>query len=160
MNIKDANEIMIIRSDERVNEFIDRPKSIDIIDAEKFIEKIEKGIATNEWIYWIITLKGDNTLTGTICYWNISVENNMAEIGYELHPYFQGKGIMQEAILKIIDFGFDEMKLKTITALPHADNNKSIQVLLKNNFVLDKDYKFVSKEDAGDLLVYYLKEPD
>lgn len=158
LNIKDANEIMILRSDERVNEFIDRPKSIDISDAEKFIAKIEKGIANNEWIYWIITLKEGDILIGTICYWNITVENDMAEIGYELHPHFQGKGFMQEAISKIIEFGFGKMKLKVITAVLHAGNNKSIKVLLKNNFMPDRNNEYVSKEDAGDLSVYYLKK--
>jgi ribosomal-protein-alanine N-acetyltransferase len=158
LNIKDADEIMILRSDDSVNEFIDRPKSIDKSEAEKFIKKIENGINNNQWIYWVITLKGDNTLIGTICYWNISVENDMAEIGYELHPYFQGKGIMQEAISKIIEFGFNKMKLKVITAVLHAGNNKSIKVLLKNNFLLDRNNEYVSKEDAGDLSVYYLKK--
>lgn len=158
LNIKDANEILILRTDDSVNEFINRPKSTDISDAEKFIEKIEKGIADNEWIYWAITLKENDTLIGTVCLWNISVENNTGEIGYELHPHFQGKGIMQEAISKIIEYGFDKMKLKLITAVLHPGNNKSIRVLLKNNFVQDRNNEYVSKEDAGDLSVYYLKK--
>ena len=42
LNIKDAKEIMMLRSDEQVNKFIDRPKSIDLNEAKKFIEKIDK----------------------------------------------------------------------------------------------------------------------
>jgi [ribosomal protein S5]-alanine N-acetyltransferase len=156
--VKDANEILILRSDKRVNEFIDRPPTINLNDAENFIKKIDEGIADNKSIYWAITLKDDDTLIGTICLWNISIEDNAAETGYELHPDFQGKGIMQEAILRVLDFGFDTMRLETITALSHPRNIKSIHVLLRNNFLSDKNYVHLSKEDAGDLLVYYLKK--
>ena len=159
LNIKDANEIMILRSNDSVNEFIGRPKSIDFGEAEKFIEKIENGIANNEWIYWVITLKEVDILIGTICYWNIVVENNMAEISYELHPHFQGKGMMQEAIPEIIKYGFNKMKLEIITAFTHPGNNGSTNLLLKYNFLLDKNYEYVGKEEAGEHSAYYLKRP-
>jgi [ribosomal protein S5]-alanine N-acetyltransferase len=158
LSIKDAEQIMLLRSDERVNKFIDRPKSIDLNEAKKFIEKIENGINNNQWIYWIITLKGDNTLIGTICLWNISIKNDMAELGYELQPNFQGKGIMQETIIKILDYGFNKMKLKVITAFTHTNNNKSTNLLLKNTFLLDNNNDYVSAEDAGEQSVYYLKK--
>ena len=156
LNIKDTKEIMMLRSDEQVNKFIDRPKSIDLTEAKQFIEKIDKGINNNEWIYWAITLKDDDTLIGTICLWNISIENDTAEIGYELHPDFQGKGIMKEAIQKIIEYGFNKMQLEIITAFTHPGNNRSTNLLLKYNFLLDKNYEYVGKEEADELSVYYL----
>ncbi|MEP6595773.1 MAG: GNAT family protein, partial [Ginsengibacter sp.] len=119
---------------------------------------IGKGIIANKSICWAITLKHNPIVIGTICYWNISVENDIAEIGYELKPKFQGKGIMQAAISKAIAFGFNEIKLKVITALPKEGNNKSIQLLLKNNFQFDADLRICSKEAAGGLLVYYLTQ--
>ncbi len=158
LKIEDANEISLLRSDDRVNEFIDRPGTTTIEEARNFIKKIEKGIVRNEWVYWAITLKYNPCLIGTICYWNISVENDTAEIGYELSPKFQGQGIMQEALSKVIAFGFTKVKFKVITAFPKEGNTKSIQLLLKNNFQLDADYKFVSKEAADGLLVYYLTQ--
>jgi [ribosomal protein S5]-alanine N-acetyltransferase len=160
LNIKDTKEIMMLRSDEQVNKFIDRPKSIDLTEAKQFIEKIDKGINNNEWIYWAITLKDDDTLIGTICLWNISVENDTAEIGYELHPDFQGNGIMKEAIPKIIEYGFNKMKLEIITAFTHPGNNRSTNLLMKYNFLPDKSYEYVEREVAGELSVYYLKKPD
>jgi len=158
LTIKDVKDVMMIRSDEHVNKFIDRPKSIDLNEAKKFIEKIDNGINTNDWVYWAITLKDDDILIGTICLWNISVANDSAEIGYELLPTFQGKGIMQEAIPKIIEYGFNEMKLELITAFTHPGNNRSTSLLLKYNFQLDKDYEHLEREYAGELSVYYLKK--
>lgn len=155
LHSSDANEIRILRSDSRVNEFIDRPNSVTNEEAESFIRKINEGVTANKWIYWAITLKPDPILIGTICCWNISMEKDMAEVGYELKPEFQKQGIMQEAISKVIAFGFGNLKLKVITALPKEGNIKSIKLLLKNKFRLDADYKFVSKEEAQGFEVYY-----
>lgn len=160
LKVKDANEILILRSDERVNEFVDRPPTTNIEEANIFIQKIEKATSDNKSIYWAIAFKNEDILIGTICIWNISVENNSAEIGYELYPGFQGKGIMNEAISSVLEFAFYTMKLETIAALPHPANERSIILLLKNNFLLDKNYQFTSQEDADGLSVYYLKKDD
>jgi [ribosomal protein S5]-alanine N-acetyltransferase len=42
LTIKDAKEIMLLRSNEQVNKFIERTKSIDLNEAKKFIKKINK----------------------------------------------------------------------------------------------------------------------
>jgi ribosomal-protein-alanine N-acetyltransferase len=57
-----------------------------------------------------------------------------AEIGYELFPDFQGKGIMQEATLKVIDFGIQHIGLNSIEAYTHCENQSSTRLLKKLNF--------------------------
>src|ERR1700722_1400183 len=86
LDASDENEIFRLRSDEKVNEFLDRPKANTLDDAKRFIEKIAKGINNNENLYWAITLKNEKKLIGTICLWSFSLEKNSAEIGYELLP--------------------------------------------------------------------------
>jgi [ribosomal protein S5]-alanine N-acetyltransferase len=135
LQLTDENEIFALRSDKRVNEFLDRPKAESIEDARQFINKINKGIISNEVFYWGIILKNDLKLIGTICYWNISKEHFTAEMGFELQPGFQGKGIMQEAMVKIIDYGFAVMKLNSIDAETDPNNSRSIKLLERNGFV-------------------------
>ncbi len=127
----DDNEIFLLRTDEGVNKFLDRPKANSMDDARKFIHKILTGISKNECVMWVITLKKSQKLLGTICYWNISKEEDKAEIGYELLPHCQGKGIMQEAMAKVIDYGFNTMKLKTIEAYTHKENDPSSKLFGK-----------------------------
>ncbi len=115
----------------------------------QFIDKISTGISSNEWIYWVIALKGDNHLIGTICYWSIVAEEDTAEIGYELLPHFYGKGIMQEAVTAVIDFGFTNMQLKTITAFPLNTNTPSIKLLQKNNFKITDPLKYSHANDRA-----------
>src|SRR5256885_1468893 len=95
--LSDRNETYFMRSDERVNKYVDRPRPASVDDAEAFIQRLLDGITKNEAIAWVITLNGDPKLIGSICLWNISPEDNRAEVGFELHPDHQGKGVMQEA---------------------------------------------------------------
>lgn len=98
---------------------------------------------------WVITLKDATKLIGTIVYWNIVKEKDQAEIGYEMFPQYHGKGIMQEAVLKVIDFGFKTLGLKTIMAEPKSTNQPSVKLLEKCGFVK------TSKTEDG-YLIYQL----
>lgn len=138
---EDDNEIFSLRSDERVNKYILRTKAKSIEDAQEFIIKINKAISNNESIYWAIALENNSKLIGTIMYWNISKENLRAEIGYELHPDYQGKGLMQEAFSKVVEFGFDKIGLHSIEALVDPYNFASIKLLERNNFLKEAHFK-------------------
>jgi ribosomal-protein-alanine N-acetyltransferase len=153
IGIEDAKEIFFLRTDEAVNKFLDRPKAASIEDAIQFINKINEGIHNNELISWVINFKNHPILMGTIGLWNISRENCTAEIGYELNPEFQGKGIMQEAFPKVISFGFEIMKLRTIEAHTTDDNKRSINLLEKNGFIVNGSFKDIN--DASTNIIIY-----
>jgi ribosomal-protein-alanine N-acetyltransferase len=106
---KDLTALYALRSNEKVNRYLDRPPARSVEDAQAFISKIRDGIAGNQSFYWAITLKDQPGLIGTICIWNLSVDRKTAELGYELHPDYQGKGYMQEAITLVIRFAFDRI---------------------------------------------------
>lgn len=138
LTLEDANEIFRLRSDESVNKFLDRPIATTIDDANQFIYKINDSIAKNELIYWAITLKNYFTLIGTICLWNISEDHTKAEIGFELLPDHQGKGIMREVLPIVIKFGFEIMKLNFIKGEVDPNNLTSIKLMEKNGFISHK----------------------
>jgi len=121
--------------------FIAKPKYKTMEEAREFIDRINKGISKNEWIYWGITLRNENTLIGTICLWNISEEHFRADIGFELSPDFQGRGMMQEAMTLVLDYGFKIMKLHTIEANVNPNNLPSIKLLERNNFIREAYFK-------------------
>jgi len=154
LELADVDEIFELRSNKEVNEFIERPKAITKDDANEFIKKINAAIDNNESIYWVISLKNNPRLTGTICLWNIVSKDMVAEIGYELHPSYQGKGIMQEAISKVIDFAFKEMRVTTILAFTNFQNHKSSKILEKSGFI--KSGEHISEENKKEI-IYSLK---
>lgn len=154
----DAHDILMLRSNEQVNQFLDRPACADMEAAKNFIAKIEKGINNKESLYWVITLKGNDKLIGTICLWNFEADKMQAELGFELFPGLQGKGIMREALSEVLAFGFKELKLKTITALTNPGNLPSIKLLEKTGFLADINYSLVTKEEAEGLLIFYIDQ--
>ncbi len=145
----DDKEIFALRSDDNVNKYLDRKPSKSIDDAKNFIQTINENIQRNDSIYWAITLNGTNKLIGTICLFDFSDDNSKAEIGYELLPDFQGKGIMQEATSKVIDFGIQHIGLNSIEAYTHSENQSSARLLEKFNF---KKYSV----DGNNLLIFKL----
>jgi ribosomal-protein-alanine N-acetyltransferase len=134
----DANELFAIRSDESVAKYLDRPLAKSIEETRQFITRINNSIVNNESIYWVINYKNDPKLIGSICLWNISEDQLTAEIGFELFPAHQGKGIMREIVPVIIKYGFENMKLQTIEGEVDPDNLKSINIMVKNGFTFNR----------------------
>ncbi len=149
LSINDDKQIFILRSDERVLKYLDKPKAKSINEAREFIDKINKGIKNNEWIMWVIESKESSSFIGTICLWNLSDDKTKADIGFEILPDFFGKGIMQEVIPIILNFGFDVMDLDVIEGEVDPENIKSIKLMEKFGFEYNK------KLESTD--VYHLK---
>lgn len=135
LSTDDAKELFSLRSDEEVNRYIDRQAPENLDEIIEFVHKINKGIRENTLLYWAISLKDQKTLIGTICLFNFSADNTTAETGYELHPDFQKKGIMNEAFQAVMSFVKKQLSFQVIEAFVHKNNSGSIKLLENNNFV-------------------------
>src|SRR5258706_6631594 len=159
--LDDACEIFFLRSNEIVLQFINKEPAATIKDAEDFIRRINNDIDAGEVIMWAITLRENpGKLMGTICYWRFQKENYRAEIGYVLHPHFWKKGIMKEAILKVIEYGFTVMQLHSIEALINPANIASAAILNSTGFVQEAYFKedFFYLDRFFDTAVYSLRQ--
>jgi len=130
----DAEQIFKIRTDPRVNEFLDRGPTKSVDESLKFINNILKAQNNQDSMMWVITLKNEPKLIGTVLYWHIVKEQDKAELGYEMLPEYWGKGIMREALTEMIRFGFETMQLKMIVAETRENNLRSINALKKCGF--------------------------
>ena len=145
----DCAVILFLRSDKTVNKFIERPenrKTKNIADAIKLIKATDEFIKTNKSITWGITLKNDPKIIGTICLWNFSIDKKTAEVGYDLDPKFQNRGIMSEALKAAIDFGFKECQLEQIEAFTQAENERSKNLLVHNGFRLNENRRDINNK--------------
>ena len=107
----------------------------------KFADKYEKKVA----IRWGISIREENKVIGTCGYHNWVKGYFKAEIGYELSSTYWKKGIMTEALLEVINFGFKEMNLNRIEALVYPENLASLEMLKKIGFKQEgllKEYAF------------------
>jgi ribosomal-protein-alanine N-acetyltransferase len=144
--------LSLLRSDEVVNKYLERPKSTTPAEARAFLEKINAGINAGIQVYWIIVLQGQSDLAGTVCLWNFSADGTQAEIGYELVPRYQGMGIMREAVERVIRYGFETLDLQHINACLTTDNSRSRRLLEKQGFVIDP---VATAAEAGENLAVY-----
>ena len=147
----DWKEVSYLRTNKEVNKFVDRPPAETREKAMEFIARITSAVDKGESYYWAITSMDDNRMIGSICLWNLSEDRKYAEIGYDLHPDFQKKGIMDESLKAILIFGFNELLLNTIEAYTHKDNTASRKLLERNGFTLVPGKK---DEDVPDNVVY------
>jgi len=145
LNNHDNEMMFFLRSDKTVNFFIKREGAKKVEDAIDFMNMIQKGFEKGDNINWAICKKEDGKMIGSVCLWSFSEDLKTAEIGYSLHPDHQNKGIMNEALRAVIEFGFKTLNFEHIVAYTHFANQNSLKLLEKNGFKLLKD-----KKDPGD----------
>ncbi len=137
----DCKEVLFLRSDSIINQYVKRQALKNIKDAEKFLQRITREFNEGKIIYWTITLKENPKMIGSICLWNFSSDKKVAELGYDLNPTFQGKGIMTESLKSILKFAYEELNLSKIEAFTHKENKKSKSLLEKNHFIYIENRK-------------------
>lgn len=138
-NLNDAKAVFDLRSSKEINKFVGTKLVEKIQEAEDFIETCSKLYQQKNRIFWLIHFQGE--VIGSIVLHNISLTDNYAEIGYKLKPQFQKKGLMSEAMECIISFANYKLNIKVIEAFTHKNNEASIALLKKHNFVFQPDRK-------------------
>ena len=92
-------------------------------------------------------LRGGGQVTGRSTLMLQNKKEPEAEIGYDLSKDYWGKGYMKEAMVPVIKFGFNVMRLSTINAFIHIENIRSNKFIRKLGFLLtekkDAQYKYI-----------------
>lgn len=134
IELSDAANMFNYFSRDEVTEFYDLDTFTSVQQAIELVESLKYRYQSKRQIRWGITLINDNEIIGSCGLHAIEPEHYKAEIGYELHPDFWGKGVMTEVINRIVEYGFKEMNLNRIEALYNPLNTASQKVLEKNGF--------------------------
>nr|WP_315417986.1 GNAT family N-acetyltransferase [uncultured Pedobacter sp.] len=154
LSLEDAPEIYQLRSDVEVAVLTGKAPFLNINEAIAYINKIDNLINKNESIYWVASYKANTTMIGAACLWNFDIQNDTVELGYELLPEFQGRGIMAEIITRVLQYAFEVMVIKTIVAFPSSDNPPSVKLLEKFGFELAPDHLKNTHVNVPGVLTY------
>lgn len=131
----DTNDMFEMRRDPRMYEYLNTKVDENIEGTKKYIHKMNQGIDENKWIIWAIEHKQSNRVIGTICIWNINKEESSGELGYGIIPAYQGKGLMKESLVSVLEYGFKVMGLKVMEAYTEEHNEASIKLLESCEFI-------------------------
>jgi ribosomal-protein-alanine N-acetyltransferase len=134
MQMTDAEALFTIKSDLQVTSQYGQEPHRSLEETREWIQRRVINYERRDTIFWVITLRDEDTAIGSCCFWNFDPSFRCAEIGYELHPLYWHKGIMSEALSAILTYGFVELGLRRIEASPLAINEPSKNLLLKLGF--------------------------
>ena len=162
LTLADAPGVQQLRSQEEVMKYINRPLTRTLEEAECWIRVILEALGRNDGISWCICLKeAPSEHVGSIGLWRIDKENYRAEIGYMLEPALQGKGLMYEALQKVLYYGFRELMLHSVEAQLDPRNAASAALLKKGGFVQEGYFteNYYLRGQFADTAVYSLLTP-
>lgn len=170
--LADADEVTALCQDPEIQKWTTVPSPYTREDAVTFISDVvapgwEEKSPT--WFIRATTTDSSPANSGDIL-GAIGLANRgetIAEIGYWLSPDHRGKGIMAEALQKVLDFGFDQMGLESIQFACHVldgePNWASAKVAWQAGFTfegLQRKNTMSNKGEAVDSLVGSIVKDD
>ena len=141
----DAADLFAIRSSDEVNRYIERPAYQDISESENYIVTQKEKSEAGEWVILGMELKQASVLVGSICLFSFSDDRSSCELGYELHPSYQGKGLMVEAIEALLNYLSTSSSLQTLRAIINPENQASLQLAFKLGFMKGRQLESVKE---------------
>ncbi len=130
----DAENLYKYASDPEVGPVAGWPVHTSVENSLEIIRTVFSAPGT-----YALCLKEDNKAIGSIGLMigqqsNIGLPDNEAEIGYWIGAPFWGKGLIPEAVMEIIRYAFDELKLDALWCGYFDGNEKSKRVQEKCGF--------------------------
>jgi ribosomal-protein-alanine N-acetyltransferase len=114
--------------------YIPRPLATSQDDVTALIEMINDFTEKAERINWAMEWRETGEVIGLLGYVNIKHEHQRAEVGYSLGRAWHRRGIMREAVIEVMRYGFQELNLHSIEAIVDAENTASTQLLINIGF--------------------------
>jgi len=104
---------------------------------------------------WALVSKSDHQVVGSLSLLPLANTGDV-HIGYVLFKPFWGMGFAAEIVRSGIEYAFQELQLKTLTAVTYSENEASQKVLLKNGFYFERTFNEGGKESR----IYRLNRQD
>lgn len=103
----------------------------DVRYSREYLEYLQGRYAGGMYYDWGVIDRSNGKMIGTCGFTSFNCTHDKAEIGYVLHPDYWGKGLAAEAVKKILDFGFEKLRLHRIEAKFMKENARSLRVMEK-----------------------------
>lgn len=90
--------------------------------TKKYISYLQGQYRNENFYDFALVEKESGKMIGTCGFTSFDLDNNAAELGYVLHPDYWGKGLGKEALLRVMGYGFAELRLHRLTAKIMTEN--------------------------------------
>lgn len=131
MLVADTADMYEYASRPDVTEYLTWNPHPDRIYTKEYLQYLGGRYAAGMFYDWAIVYEPDCKMVGTCGFTSFNCSSDSAEVGYVLNPSYWGLGIATEALLRVMRFGFEELKLHRIEAKFIQGNDRSLQVMKK-----------------------------
>lgn len=138
---------------------------LDVLAFEHYQAMYEQGMETNRISLYFFLLRDKQNMTpiGECGFHTWNKFHRRAELFYLLRKdEYKNKGLMTEALAKVIAYGFNELNLHRLQGMVDPANEASIKLLIKNKFVKEgiarEDYNVDGTNE--DSVCYSLLKPE
>jgi RimJ/RimL family protein N-acetyltransferase len=114
--------------------FLWPPQSL--ASVKQFCEDQSKKKFENDSFHWLIETL-DGTPVGTIATFNCDHRSGTFSYGVDIAAEHRRKGYAREAILRVIDYYFEQHRYQKVVAFVHGDNEASIRLHEQMGFQLE-----------------------
>ncbi|RCX21091.1 ribosomal-protein-alanine N-acetyltransferase [Anaerobacterium chartisolvens] len=132
LEITDTNDVFDYAKHPEVAKYVTWEAHKSVEDAKGFINWTLGRYKNDEAGEWGIMLKDNSKIIGAMGFVQLDLQNSCGLIGYVLSKEYWGKGIMTEAVTRLISFGFKDMGLNRIEAVHAVENEASGKVMQKS----------------------------
>jgi ribosomal-protein-alanine N-acetyltransferase len=153
----DAEALSAYHSDPEVGKYIMASDPNTLIEARSELQYNKNLFKTRRGLFWSIASKDKDEMIGTVGLYTNNFHHR-AELCYDLAKPFWRKGVMTEALSRVLDFCFDKGEFMRIEAVTMTDNEASQAILKKLGFEFDslmRNYRYY-EGDFYDVNMYSL----
>jgi ribosomal-protein-alanine N-acetyltransferase len=149
ITLEDRDDVRRNFSDVEVTRwFMEEPfATVEEVDriVEEWVEHRGEGTA----FVWAVVPHGSNRVVGT-CGYETYVVGGEGEIGFDLTKESWGRGLMHEALVPILTFGFGVLGIREVVAHCYLENSRAIRLLeglgFRSTAVRERSHHFVMSE--------------
>lgn len=143
-DISDAENFYELNSNPNVIKYTGNSAFKDVNEAREFLENYS-DYQRNGYGRWAVINKSTNQFLGW-CGLKYDEDLDETDIGFRFFEHFWNQGFATESAKACIDYGFNELHLKTIVGRAMKENMASIKVLEKIGLKFEKAFDFDGQE--------------
>ena len=136
-------------SDSEVTKYLSWQAHNDIKMTKQLIGFWINNYKNNNEYQWAIQYKETSEVVGNINLLEVYDKDENCEVGYCLGRKYWSKGIVSEALFKVLEYGFEEVGFQRIAAHVEAENLASWKVMEKCNMVYEGTFRNFVKNNNG-----------
>ena len=129
LGVSDTNDMFEYSKDPDVTRFLTWKPHPNARYTNRYLKGIDAAYAEHRCFDWAITIKNTGKMVGTCGYTSFDFELDSVEVGYVLNPRYEGYGLMTEALRRVLNYAFVQLKAGRAEGRYMLGNEKSRAVM-------------------------------